>query len=105
MNVYEAALKTLAVVYRKDELTAGMSLAYLPGKECYYASVVRYPTSSTKKVVAQGSSTVSMGHAILLAMVGWTKIQRDVVSRAEELWTKKYSKEMQRAIKLAERES
>ena len=78
MTFEEIMLKVVAAAYGSDETTAGLTVAYLPEKKSWYASIVRYPggKDGEKLVVAHGYSKISLNHATKMLCLSWLQKKR-----------------------------
>ncbi len=73
-NAESVFVKGVSLAYPDDELSAGISVAYVRDKKLWYASICRYPErDGEKKVVATACSKISLEHARMMLLYSWTR--------------------------------
>lgn len=55
MNKLTELCRVVANQYPSDPLAAGITVAYLPKRDKWYASVVRYPVKDAKQIVSSAT--------------------------------------------------
>lgn len=102
MSLQSEFLRAVSSAYPDDALAAGISLAFVPVKNMWYASICRYPSRETheRRVIATACSVYGIEHAWLLLLYSWTrKISTGHANNIKRKLRTKYESEIQEAVR------